>query len=242
MIEINLLPDIKQEFIKAKKTRNMVISGSIIVGVISIALVVLLVVYLYGVQNLRSTILDKSIDDKELSLEKTPDLSNMLTLQSQLSSIKQLHDQNSRSSRIFSLLTAINPAAPNNIVFSNVKLDTNAKTIRIDAQAASGFVAADILKKTIKATTFSYNDQDKKQPNLIAKNDPLISDMSYGEDSSGLKVLRFSISFEYDDAVFASTSKNLIISQPDRKNATDSRFYLPTNLFGSRADDVGSKK
>lgn len=242
MIEINLLPDIKQEFIKAKKTRNMVISASIITGIVSLGLVVLLVVYLYGIQNIRSAIVDKSIIENEKKLEQTSDLANMLTLQSQLSSINQLHDQNGRSSRIFNLLAAINPVKPNDVVFSNVKLYADEKTIRIDAQAANGFVAAEILKKTIKATTFSYDGQDRGQSNLVAKDEPVISDMSYGEDATGSKVLRFSISFVYDDAVFASTSKNLIISQPDRKNVTDSRLYLPTNLFGSRADDLGSKK
>lgn len=51
-------------------------------------------------------------------------------------------------SRFFELLTVINPAAPNQVTFTLARTDSNTKTIRLEGQAANGYVAADVLKKT----------------------------------------------------------------------------------------------
>mgnify|MGYP001584056236 FL=1 len=58
MIELNLVPDVKQEFIRAKRIRNVVISTVILVGIVSIGVVVLLALYLFGVQTVRSNLAD----------------------------------------------------------------------------------------------------------------------------------------------------------------------------------------
>lgn len=241
MIEINLVPDVKQELIKAKRTRTMVVSIAIIVGVVSVGIVILLCVYLFGVQTLRQTLADKAIDDKSAKLKQVPDLGNMLTIQNQLSVVNELHDKKNIDSRLFELLTAINPAKPNQVIFSQVKIDSENSTIHIDGQAANGFVAADALKKTIQAASFSYKDQDTTKTEPLASNIS-VSNLSYGEDANGAKVLRFSIDFEYTQALFANTSDDAVIVRPDRQNATDSFKRLPESLFGSRANDIGESQ
>ncbi|MDB5177327.1 MAG: putative Fimbrial assembly family protein [Candidatus Saccharibacteria bacterium] len=241
MIEINLIPDVKQDLIRARRVRTTVVSGAIIVGIVSVGIVVLLAVYLYGIQTLRSTLADSAITDKSAKLKQVPDLANMLTIQSQLSNITEYHNQKNMDSRLFELLTMINPAKPNQVVFSQVRVDSAAGTIHIDGQATNGFVAADVLKKTIQATSFSYTDSDKTKTDTLTSS-VTISNLSYGEDSTGAKVLRFSIDFEYNKALFARSSTNAVIVRPDRQNATDSFKYLPESIFGTRAVDVGGTK
>lgn len=238
MIEINLVPDVKQELIKAKRTRTMVVSIAIIVGVVSVGIVILLCVYLFGVQTLRQTLADKAIDDNSAKLKQVPDLGNMLTIQNQLSVVNELHDKKNIDSRLFELLTAINPSKPNQVIFSQVKIDSENGTIHIDGQAANGFVAADVLKKTIQAASFSYKDEDTTKTELLASNIS-VSNLSYGEDANGAKVLRFSMDFEYTQALFSRASEDAVIVRPDRQNATDSFKRLPESLFGSRANDIG---
>ena len=41
MIEINLVPDIKQEFLKTQRQRNRVISYSILAGIIAVGVVII---------------------------------------------------------------------------------------------------------------------------------------------------------------------------------------------------------
>jgi len=239
MIEINLVPDVKQELIRAKHVRNLVISGAVVVGIAAVAVVVLLALYLFGVQTLRGKYADDAIQSKEKQLEAVPDLANMLTIQSQLTNISQLHNQENASSRIFDLLTAINPQAPNNVTYSTVRFDSTQGTIHIDGQAASGFVAADAFKKTIAATKFSYGpDPEHLTTELIAQGDVTVSNLSYGEDTTGAKVLRFSIDFTYDPTFFVASTQNVSIKPPKTQNATDSVNYLPQSLFDSRATDI----
>jgi len=248
MIEINLIPDIKQEFLRARQVRTMVVSGAIVIGIASVGIVVLLAIYLFGVQSLRSSLADSDITKKEQELKSTQDLSNMLTIQSQLSSIGTLHNEENTTSRVFDLLTAINPASPNQVTFSNVKFDAANGIIHIDGQAANGFVAADVFKKTIQATKFRYKDGDKTETVPITKagegseSGVVIANLSYGEDSTGAKVLRFSVDLTYDPLLFAASSSGVTIIRPSQQNATDSSKFLPESLFGSRASDVGGSQ
>lgn len=237
MIEINLIPDVKQEYIKAKRVRTLVVTGAVVVGIASIAIVVLMAVYLFGIQALRSTLADNAITEKSNKLKEVPDLANMLTVQNQLAHITTLHDEKSMDSRLFELLTAINPAKPNQVTYTSVKVDSENKLIHMDGQAANGFVAADVLKKTILATTLSYGQDNETKTESLTKN-VSISNMSYGEDATGAKVLRFSIDFEYSEALFARSSTDAIVDRPNRQNATDSFKHLPESLFGSRAADI----
>ena len=62
MIEINLVPDVKQELIRAQRSRTVVVTFSILTGIIALGIVVLLLLYVFGVQTLRSAIADDAIE------------------------------------------------------------------------------------------------------------------------------------------------------------------------------------
>lgn len=237
MIEINLVPDVKQELIKAKRVRTFVISIAVLVGLAAIGVVILLAVYLFGVQNIRSALADNDIKNKSAQLADIDDLANTLTIQHQLTVLTQLHDTKNINSRFFDLLAAINPPAPNQITFSLAKIDSENGTIRFEGQAVNGYAAAEVLKKTILGTQISYKDDDTTK--AVPLTDSVeTSDMSYGEDSSGKKVLRFTVTFPYSEEFFARNSKEAIILRPDRQNVTDSFLRLPESLFDERASDL----
>ncbi|MDB5184090.1 MAG: putative Fimbrial assembly family protein [Candidatus Saccharibacteria bacterium] len=234
MIEINLVPDVKQELIRAKRVQTVVITGAVFVGIAAIAIVILLALYLFGVQTVRSNLADSAINDKSKQLSNVSDLANTLTIQNQLTKLTELHNGKNIDSRFFDLLVAVNPEAPNNVTFSTTRIDADTKTIRLEGQAANGYTAADVLKKTILGTTISYKDSTGTKSVALTKG-VSTSDLSYGEDSSGKKVLRFTLSFVYDDTFFARSSEAATILRPDRQNATDSFLHLPESLFSDRA-------
>jgi hypothetical protein len=238
MIELNLVPDVKQELLKAQRVRNTVISVTILIGMISVGIVVLLAFYLFGVQTVRDTLANSAIKDKTAQLQKIDDLSNTLTIQNQLSKLSEMHNNKDISSRIFAILTAINPPKPNDIVISSAKLDADSKTVTIDGQAANGYEAAELFKKTILSIKMSYQDQDGASKTTALTNDVSTSDISYGEDASGKKVLRFTMSFIYPDEVFARTARNATIQAPGIQNVTDSYLRIPQSLFSERASDL----
>ncbi len=237
MIEINLVPDVKQEYIKAKRARTLVISGAIVVGMAAVGIVVLLALYLYGVQNIRSNAIDTDITDRSNELQNIDDIDNTLTIQHQLTKLDELHNQKNVVSRFFDLLVAVNPASPNSVSFSQTSFDAAAGTIVLEGQAKNGYVAADVLKKTILGTSMSYKDDNGQTQTVPLTDHVTAGELSYGEDASGDQVLRFSLSFEYDPVFFARSSKNAIIIKPNRQNVTDSYVRLPESLFSKSTVD-----
>jgi hypothetical protein len=237
MIEINLVPDVKQELIKAQRVRASVISISILVGMAAVGIVVVLAIWVFAVQTARSVLSDNTIKSESQKLSKVADVSNTLTIQNQLSKLTAMHNDKSIDSRIFDVLTTINPPAPNTVSITKLSLDSTEKTITIEAQAVNGYPALDVFKKTINATTFQFSDNGEKQSVPLASN-MSDSDRSYGEDATGAKVLRFTLSFTYPNELFAKTSQSATIIAPTRTNATDSFLGVPQSLFTQKATDA----
>lgn len=237
MIEINLVPDVKQELLKAQRVRASVISVAILVGLAAIGVVILLAFWVFAVQTARSVISDNTIKSESDKLSKVEDVSNTLTIQNQLSKLSAMHDSKNIDSRIFDILTTINPPAPNTISITKLSLDSTTSTVKIDAQAVNGYPALEVFKKTITATKFEYNEDGQKQsvPLATTISD---SDRSYGEDASGAKVLRFTLSFTYPDQLFARTAQNATVVAPTQSNVTDSFLGVPQSLFTQKASDT----
>ena len=237
MIEINLVPDVKQELIRAQRVRASVISVAILVGIAAIAVVVLLAVWVFGVQTARSVISDGTIKDQSQKLSKVEDISNTLTIQNQLSKLTDMHNNKSIDSRLFDILTTINPAAPNDVAITKLELDSSLKTIKIEAQAVNGYPALDVFKKTINATKLRFT-QDNDTQSVPLASGMSDSDRSYGENAAGVKVLRFTLTFTYPDQLFSRTAENATIVAPNRENATDSFQGVPQSLFTQKATDA----
>ncbi len=249
MIEINLIPDVKQELIRAERVRAGVISTAILVGLVSIGLVVVLGV-LIGGQAIAGKLADDAIQKQNAELQSKPDLGKTLTIQNQLTKLTEMHADKKIDSRLFGMMVAVNPSAPNDAAFSNIKLDPATSLITIEGQASGGYAAAEVLKKTILSTKVHYLDrvgQDGVEDNS-PREVPLTSavdirETSYGEDASGQKVLRFVISFTYPAELFKSGLRNVEVRAPNRQeNVTDSRNRIPQSLFTDAAADVKEEK
>lgn len=239
MIEINLVPDVKQELIKAQRVRSTVVSSAIFVAVIAVGLVTLLAIYVYAVQTVRGVVADDSIKKASAQLSNVEDLSKTLTIQNQLTKISALHDQSKIDSRIFDVLTAIIPPTPNDVQVSNLTIDASTNTITIEGQAANSYAAVEVFRKTIEGAQVKFiNTSDEEEVITMASN-VSTGDTSYGEDSSGAKVLRFTISFTYDESLFSPLSKNATVQISSQGNVTDSYLGVPKSIFVDRARDIG---
>jgi Tfp pilus assembly protein PilN len=235
MIEINLVPNVKQELIKAQRVRSKVIAGAIFIGVASVAVVILLAFYVFGVQTARSLIDDNAITDKSKTLANVSDLSKTLTIQNQLTKISSLNSSKNIYSRLFDMLTAIIPPAPNDVQISDMTIDSTTSTITLDGQAANSYAAVEVFKKTINGAVVKYDGNDSGVP--LASNIST-SNTSYGEDSSGAKVLRFTISFTYANGLFSPGSNNVSVVVTTQGNVTDSYLGVPKSIFADRAKDT----
>lgn len=230
MIQINLLPDVKQEYLRARKVRNFAISVAILAGLASVAIVVLLLMAL-GVQKGREALADNAIKTEYESLSQIEDLSELVTLQNQLSLIGDQHDNKTMDSRLFSLLQAINPPAPNNIQFTTVSLDPEDTILTIEGVATQGYNAVETLTKTIRNTKFEFiRDQEVGSEDVATK--VSIGETGFGENADGKRVLRFEVLITYNDILFSNEVDYKQISAPSRRiDVTDSRVGVPNSIF-----------
>lgn len=240
MIEINLVPDVKQELIRAQRVRASVISLSVLVSIVAIGAVVVLGLLL-GAQAISSKLADASITSESASFAKKPDLGNILTIQNQLTKLATLNNNKQVSSRLFDVLVAVNPASPNNVRISSLKLDPANQTMLVEGNAANGYGAVEALKKTLLSTTVQYEGANGTATTPMTQAVSII-DTNYSPDASGKRVLHFTLSFVYPPELFAQSSKNArIVTPTSQVNVTDSQTRVPQSLFTDATSDATGK-
>lgn len=235
MIEINLVPDVKQQLIHAQSVRLRVITFSIIVSLVSVGVVVLLSM-LYGVDAVRGSLLDSNISTNSKKLADVPDINKTLTIQNQLTQIQQIHDASHVNSRIFGVLVPVSgQGTSNQVQYSTVTINGDDDTVTVQAQTAH-YSGIDAFQKTLQATKFQYttDGSDEKQTVNLAS-DIEITNQSLGQSSDGGQVVSFTLSFKYPAELLAPTSKNARVVTPSSSNATDSYQGIPTSLFTDKA-------
>ena len=235
MIEINLLPNVKRELLKTRAMRNRVISISFLIGGVSIATVVVLALIL-GSQFAAEAVQGGVIKDRNDKLMAVEDLNKVVTIQHQLTKINEQHSGKKLNSRIFDVVTAVNPVAPNNVSFSDIKVNPGSKTITLEGSAVNGYSALETLKKTILNTKVQTTDGDKSSEVSLTK-EIKDGDTSFGENSEGKKVLQFSFSFEYAEELLAPANNGTVsvLTPTGRVDVTDSRQGIPDSLFKSNS-------
>ena len=235
MIEINLLPNVKRELLKTRAMRNRVISISFLVGGASIVAVVVLALIL-GSQIAAEAVQNGVIKDRNDKLMAVEDLNKVVTIQHQLTKINEQHSGKKLNSRIFDVVTAVNPVVPNNVSFSDIKVNPESKTITLEGSAVNGYSALETLKKTILNTKVQTTDGDKSSEVSLTK-EIKDGDTSFGENSEGKKVLQFSFSFEYAEELLAPANNGTVsvLTPTGKVDVTDSRQGIPDSLFKSNS-------
>lgn len=159
MIQLNLLPDVKLEFIKTERLKKLVVSVSLIASAVALFIFLLLVLTVDVWQ--KKTISDLTGDIKSSSkkLEGTSNLNKILTIQSQLNSLDNLHASKPVASRLTDFLGQVTPS---NATISDLKVDFNQNTLSLTGNAPSLDVVnafVDGLKFTTYTTTADSSPQ-----------------------------------------------------------------------------------
>ena len=244
MIQINLIPDVKLDLIRIQKHRNLVISMAILAMMVTLAVVLIVAFYVFGVQTIRDNIANNNIKQEEKNLLQIEDLDKNVTIQNQLSAINKTHEDKLMTSRILGILSVISQkGTPNEVNILSFVLSKAEGTVSLVAQTkARGFEAADIFKKNIEALQVRYkpyNDDGsvpsskENEQQVTFASDVILSSptTSQSENSGNGDLVSFNISFKYAKEVFSM--KNYIdeIRGLGKGNVTDSYMRLPRDLF-----------
>lgn len=239
MIQINLIPDVKREYLHARRMRDVAISLSIFISIVAASAVGLMLLFL-SIQVTRDLLADRTIESEYKKLSSVDNLTDMVTIQNQLSLISVQHADKSINSRLFNVLQAINPPAPNDARFTSISLNPEDSTLFLEGQADGGYLAVETLKKTIQNTSISFTDGSEGAATETGDfaSDVTVGETSYGITDNNRRVLRFTIEITYIDGLFNNTKQDVKIVAPDRKiDVTDSKLRVPDSLFAIPAAD-----
>lgn len=238
MIEINLLPDVKKEFINAQRTRNTVISVAILVSIAAGVVTLLLAATVYGGQTAVMAAQTESIKKKKDELASKPEIDKYLTVQNQLKNIDALHVSKPLYSQAFGYIQALNPAAPNNVVLTTLEIRAEDSRIEL-AGSARNFEALTVFKTTLESAKLSYKTRgfDETQNTRLFDTVSLVDASLRGTDSDS--VVNFVIQLYYPAVIFDPATQDAKIEVPV-ETTSDAGRNSPTELFST--EPVGEQQ
>lgn len=217
MIQFNLLPDVKLEYLKARRSKRMVLLGSIAAGSLALALFLILFLVVNVLQTKHINDLNKDIKKYTQQLQSTPDLDKVLTVQNQLHSLTSLHEQEPYTSRLVTYLAQVTPAKA---TISDVKIDFTQNTLVISG-SADNLGTVNKYVDTLKFTEYTTPDNSQSQK--------AFSNVVLTSFSTTDKGATYQINLTFDPTIFDNT-KQVTLVVP-KIISTRSETEKPTDLF-----------
>lgn len=219
MIQINLLPDVKIEYLKSRKMRAMIMSISVLVIIVSLGIVLLVGAYAYGVQKKQLSDLDNSIKKNVAQLNKIEDLDKILTVQNQLTTLDKVHSEKPAITRLATFLPQI---TPQDVQISALSVDYGNSTMEIKGTANSA-EAVNKYVDTIKFTTFTVNNDPSTEKKAF-------SSVVLSKVSISASKVDYTIDFNFDPQIFDITLESVNLTVP-KITSTRSDLTIPNPLF-----------
>lgn len=161
MYEINLIPDIKAEVVKAQRIRNLILFVCIIV----VAAVVGVVLILFGIkagQDISMAGQNGRLEQLSEKVKSYEELSELLTLQGQLNKIDEIGQKKKVFSRVFSIIGTLLPTNADSIKISELTVNLGENTFAIKGQADAGeeplidYRVLEAFKKSMSVMKIDY--------------------------------------------------------------------------------------
>ena len=261
MIEVNLIPDIKQEVLLARQTRDRVVTWSIIVSAVIASLVIILAMVAFAAQGLIINSQKNQIKSDFDKFAKYPGSSSILTIQKQLNNLDEMHTKKPITSRMFIILTQIIPKYKLDIKVSQIDVLPHKKNMIIEGYSDTGYVELERFIKTLNSAEISYADiskiseinnnanekdveaawkkalEEAGKESLLRQEASLLADPTLGDNSEGKRVVTFKIGLPMQKTFFTANQKMAIIKGSSYRDVTDSYLSIPQELFGSIKKD-----
>lgn len=221
MIQFNLLPDVKLDFIRAQRTRRLVLGASIIVSAASLGLLILML-SIDGLQRKHLSDLSKDIVSQSQTLKAKPNINGILTVQNQLESLTALHDGKPAATRLFTYLNSVTPAS---VSVSSFSIDFTQGTITVGGNADSLSTVNQFID-TLKLTTYTVDGSTTAVP---AFSNVVLTSFGVSTNAKDKnQAASYSITLTYDKTIFDITKK-VTLSVPTI--TTHAQLQTPTDIF-----------
>lgn len=240
MAQLNLLPDVKLQYIRARRQKRLMIGLSAIVSGFFLVIFIALFVYVRFSQKHYISALTNDIHAATNQLKQKQDLDKILTIQNQLDSLPALHDKKVISSRLFDYLAQ---ATPNKATISDVNVDFDLNTMDVKGNA-DALSTVNQFADAIKFTQFEAPGQTPASGNAFSGVVLKSFNVSSTAGDSKQGKITYEIQFTFQPIIFAKI-KNLPSGDSEDKAVmlkipniitTRSETEKPGNLFVPQPD------
>lgn len=200
MAQLNLLPDVKLQYIHARRRKRLVIGVSTIASILFLAIFIILLAYVRFYQPRYMSALTKDIQSTTDQLKQKQDLDKILTIQNQLNSLPGLHDKKVITSRMFDYLIQVTPVQA---TISDVDADFEANIMNIKGNS-DALSTVNKFADTLKFTDFKAVGDDPKEgkafSNVVLKSFAVSPEAA----EQGQGAITYELEFSFDPTIFAN--------------------------------------
>lgn len=159
--EINLVPEVKMQMIKAQKVRNLVLFICIVVSGVAVGAVVIL----FGIKSGQDIAMHNQDSKLKVMSEKLngyDEFDDLVTIQDQLGRYNEILQKRAVVSRVFGALGVMLPQGSDEVKMSELKVTLDTDTINMEGQADAkvapliDYRVLESFKKSVDLTKFDY--------------------------------------------------------------------------------------
>jgi len=217
-VQFNLLPNVKQEYIGALRTKRTVLTVALIVSAASFVIFLFMCSTVYIINKKQINDAGKDISSLSNQINGIPDINKILTVQNQLNQIVGLHQNKHISSRLFSFLPQVTPT---NVHIGRFSVDYATNTIEVSGSTDSQ-KSINTFIDTLKYTSYKLNGQSSSKPAF-----PNVVESSFGFSNGKAN---YTLSITFDQYLF-SNNASVALEVPAGKATTRSVSDDPSELF-----------
>jgi len=200
MVQINLLPDVKKEYLGAQQSKHAFLIGAILASVVSLAILGLLFAYVQIAQPRHLSNLQSDIDSGIAQMKEVPDSVEMVTVQGALEQLPGLQDKKNITSRLF---TYINGVTPRDVSYAEVKLDLTTSTLSLRGDTTD-YEQANVLANNLKSAQLTFTENDAENT-IKPFTQVVFTNLGRAEQAQTTRNVSFQVDMQVDLTLFRET-------------------------------------
>lgn len=202
MIQFNLLPDVKVQYIKTKRLKRIIVLAAMAISALSVLLLLLTFGYAQGKKNHIAN-QDKDIQEISQRFSDNTELTKILSVQNQLNALPALYNGRPAVGRTPDYLDQV---VPEGVRLGRFIIDYSLGTIEIAGTSESvnnsnALALINSFVDTLKYTTYVAVDSEGNKTEPVKAFDNVVL-ASFGRDE---EVASYSISLTFDPVIFDVT-------------------------------------
>ena len=219
MVQINLLPDVKQEYLKSQQSKHTFVVGAVLVSALTVAVLALVYAYVSIAQPRHLTNLQADIDQATKQSKEIPNAVEMVTVQGALDQLPGLQDKKQITSRLFGYIKSF---TPKDVSYAEIKIDLSASIITLRGETTD-YEQTNVLANNLKSAELNYTQNDSSSA-VKPFSQVVFTNLGRAEQSGANNSVSFQIDMQFDSIMFSEG-----ISKVDIKVKADSKeLLIPT--------------